>query len=203
MPLSCIQHLSKDSLFGVWDVRESIEELRSHYPYPLPPSIAILSRALTWYASRILVNQLCQALCVPGGEITTTDKGKPMLGEGVSISLSHSFPYTSAMLHLSKTCGIDMEVARSSLERAGPRFVSPSRGPDPVYSLEDLCRLWCSAEALYKIHGIGNLDFVKDLEVSLKSPDEAVGVIKKQKRGKKVPLRFFRFFDRIIAIGYL
>lgn len=102
--------------------------------------------------------------------------GRPVVGNGVNISISHSYSY--AALAVSKHCavGIDIERINRNFARVASKYLTQSesrRAP----SQEELALLWCAKEAVYKLPWDKPLDFSRDIEVGVAEMTSGVGFV--------------------------
>lgn len=171
MPLSLIKQVSADSHLGLWEITESSEELLGN----LEDVVHDINLSLTYthenkrrefLASRSLIKTLVESI---GEEYSGTDKlnGKPFLIDSDwKISLSHSGKYAAAYLNKKDLVGIDIQEFDQKLHRIAHRVFSELELADCQENLEKLTAYWSIKEVLYKIHPVGELDFIKELVVT-------------------------------------
>ncbi len=91
--------------------------------------------------------------------------GKPFLEKYPHhLSLSHSFPYVAAQLNYDQPVGIDLEQPKAKILKIAPRIFSPIELADAGTDVIKHTVYWCAKEAMYKIHGKGNLHFFESTE---------------------------------------
>ena len=146
---------------------------------------------IEWLACRVALKTMVKAsgLCynglwkdtygkphlrVPGGESTNlaNDSARPgestnsvRLGESTPghISLSHTLGWATAVWHLTRPVGLDVEPIRDQFTRVVPRVLSPSEIADANGQPDRLAMYWCAKEALYKLYGKRQLTFREHL----------------------------------------
>lgn len=124
-------------------------------------------RRMQWLASRYCIRYI-----INQDEFILLKKdifGKPNLPElSVHISVSHSEHYAAAMLNTHKAVGIDVEKIQPKIERLAYKFSKPEIeqslmkvGEEQLY----LTLIWSAKESIYKMYGLGGLDFKEDMLV--------------------------------------
>jgi phosphopantetheinyl transferase len=122
------------------------------------------TRRREWLTVRLVVKDL-----LPGGAyraIRYDDRGKPHLPEQ-GISISHSNEFIAVMVSGKKHLGIDIEEIGTRIERLSQKFLSENEKQYAFSArhVEKLHVMWGAKETLFKIHGIGHVDFKNDLYV--------------------------------------
>ena len=114
------------SRLGVWEIKETEEELRSASRV-VPGDLEVLaswkneSRRKQWLACRVLLSNLLQPESV---KIDYSEHGKPSLnGFPGHISFSHTTEYAAVMVDEKACCGIDIELIRPRILRVENRFL--------------------------------------------------------------------------------
>jgi len=178
MPLLNKKNITDSLTVGIWHISESQAELKNKYINKGFDEIDIIetrseSRLKQWLCVRLLLNEF-----YPTTTITYNEFGKPMLSNGVGISISHAGEYAVIALNTNKKCGIDIEQISSKVERIKHKFLCIDE-LEKVTSLEELTLFWCAKEALYKLYGEKELIFNEQLFVDFKSkPNTLFGRIK-------------------------
>lgn len=170
MPLYQHKNISNEHDLVIWKITESLSDLlnlSSELLYQvIIPEVKSESRIKQWLSTRILLHQL-----LPGVEIVYTKTGKPILNNGMSISISHTHKYV-AVLVSDKECGIDIEKPDQKIERIKHKFLSAD-DISKLNSTEALTVYWCAKEALYKYYGEKELLFIEHLFIEGYSPDSS------------------------------
>lgn len=178
MPLLNKKNITDSLTVGIWHISESQAELKNNYINKGFDEIDIVetkseSRLKQWLSVRLLLNEIYS-----DASITYDKFGKPMLSNGVEISISHAGDYAVIALNTTKKCGIDIEQISSKVERIKHKFLSQHE-LEKVISLEELTLFWCAKEALYKLYGKKELIFNEQLFVDVKNkPNNLLGRIK-------------------------
>jgi 4'-phosphopantetheinyl transferase EntD len=85
------------------------------------------------------------------------EDGKPMLNNGLNISISHTRGYIAIILSETKNVGIDIEYVSDRVEKISSRFMREDESADDIISL---LVHWCAKETLYKLFSSEHLDFM-------------------------------------------
>jgi 4'-phosphopantetheinyl transferase len=114
----------------------------------------------------VLVKNLLHSMQMEFHGITKDFNGKPFLNRQVhQLSISHSYPYVTALIDKHKSVGIDLEQIKPKLLRIAPRILRAKEHRDAGDNLAKHCIYWCAKEAMLKVHGEKNLTFAKNLLV--------------------------------------
>jgi phosphopantetheinyl transferase len=95
--------------------------------------------------------------------------GKPTLRDGKHISISHSFDFTGIILSQVYQVGIDIEMQRSKILRIAERFAATQEIVFPVderLQIQNLTKIWCAKESIYKIMSVPGLSFLQQIRVN-------------------------------------
>lgn len=157
------------SVIGVWHITETVECLmdsaglgtgeNEHYSKFRPEL-----RKKHWLSYRLLLNTLLGKKY----EVLYDKHGKPFLKGNISyISVSHSGDYSAVIINKKIPVGIDIEKITPRIEKVYDKFMSGEEinGIPAEGRMEYMYVYWCAKEALYKMHGKGNLDFCKDMVI--------------------------------------
>ncbi|MCD8167191.1 MAG: 4'-phosphopantetheinyl transferase superfamily protein [Bacteroides sp.] len=167
-----IQLLEKEdtSVWGVWKIEESPEELVSLLPDPEKyrrqgSRFRSVNRLNEWLAVRVLLYRLAGV----EKEICYHPTGKPYLADGsFHISISHTKGYVSVVIDPVEEVTVDIEYYSDRVKKISSRFIHPSRETLSVYKEDTLCSLllhWCTKEAMFKYLDEQNVDFQEHLWV--------------------------------------
>ena len=172
MPLIRLQKVNEHSWLGMWEVKEEVGWFFSHVDLALeePDILNTISnhyKKLEWLATRMVLQAICKKIGILYPGIIKDDHGKPFLKDhSHPISVTHSYPYIAAMIHVDKEVGIDLEKLKTDkILRIAPKFMNSAEyafaKQDPTIST----LIWCAKESLYKLHGRKFVVFKEDLEI--------------------------------------
>jgi 4'-phosphopantetheinyl transferase len=147
-----------DAIVGIWKIEEDelyfTTQLGIHFNHIHHPK-----RRLETLAGRFLLTQLQDNF--PIHHIVYSISGKPVLetNNNLHFSISHSFPYVAAMIHPSRSVGIDIQSWKPSIMHIKSKFLSETELKfidDNIYNIH---KVWCVKEAVYKYQGLRGVDF--------------------------------------------
>lgn len=156
MGISTIKRISKYSRVGLWTIKESTEELLkmlslTPMEHDLFSRINHPHRKKQWLAYRVLIKKMLNTSKTL--DINYDSSGNPrILNHSTYISVTHSGPFSAAILHTKQQAGIDMEEITPRIKRVKEKFLcqkelnSLINPTDP----EQLTAYWCAKEATYK-----------------------------------------------------
>ncbi|MFM1878647.1 MAG: hypothetical protein RLZZ241_1513 [Bacteroidota bacterium] len=112
-----------------------------------------------------------QLLCLAGytdEQLVYDAYGKPHLTDGVQISISHSFGFSGIIVSKGCRVGIDIELQRPKILRIASRFTRPNEWSDKASlqeQIQQLTKIWCAKESLYKIMSVPGLHFLNQIHI--------------------------------------
>ena len=172
MPIFFKKQINDNILFGVWKISESAEWLVSNINLDKEDiktyhSFKTELRKKHWLTYRILLKELIDSKS--DLKILYDESGKPHLkNSNYKISVSHSFEFVAAIVSWKVPVGIDIEKISPRIERIKSKFLSPDELKDinESFRLEKLYVYWCAKEALYKLYGKRNLNFITNIKIT-------------------------------------
>ena len=81
------------------------------------------------------------------------------------ISISHSHDKLAVIINEKENTGIDIELLRDKVLKIKHKFLSPGEMDFAKDNIEKLITIWAAKEAMYKVYGLKELDFKKNLFV--------------------------------------
>ena len=169
MPVIKYEQINAKSSWVVWKTDETIGDFMRQVSLDVHDrqDLALISHAskkLEWFSSRLAVKYLLQRQQLMFNGITKDQFNKPFLKNHSShISISHSFPFATAIIHTEKPVGIDIEQPRGKILKVAGKFLNATEREFASNDLELLSILWSAKEVLYKIHGRKKLTFRQHL----------------------------------------
>jgi len=163
------QDVTHNRAWGLWKIEESEAHLLNELIEiaPAPPAITHTNKRLEYYAARVLVKQLLSRMGLSFHGLDKNSYGKPLLVNlPHQVSLSHSYPYVTALIDSEKPVGIDLEQPKEKLLAIAPRMFHADECSDAGADVTKLCIYWCAKEALLKVYGKKDLTFAKDLLIT-------------------------------------
>ena len=153
-----------DSTIWVWKIQESTDELAflTNQKTNLKSEI----KKKEFYASRVLIEKMCEKLNILFKGLKKDNYGKPSLSNSnYHISLSHKFPYV-AVIFDKKKCGVDIEKIDNRVRKIKSKFLSDEENLVVGESLKKLVKYWSMKETAYKVNG--NTIPLKSIEIKEK-----------------------------------
>jgi 4'-phosphopantetheinyl transferase len=195
MPLEKLES-SLDHAWGLWHVRETeevlIDQIRAFET--IPSTITHEQKRLEFCVGRLLAKTLLEKFGEAFEGIIKDEFGKPFFKNNThQLSLSHSYPYVGALIHRSKSAGIDVEQIKGKLLKIAPRIMHPQELQDAGSDETKHCIYWCAKEALVKIYGKKDLTFAENLVISpfeLKNKGNITGRIIVNNTETTIPLYY-------------
>lgn len=169
MPLSEIIH-SHGALIGLWEMKESEQELLGLLPDPDQYHAALnrfvsQKRRLEFLTIRVMLNQLMDHPVT----ICYAPSGKPYLsGSDYRISISHTAGYATLILHPHYEVAIDIEQRSPKVMRLQSKFMNQAEldAMDVADPLSYTLICWSAKETLFKIIDQPGIDFKENLILS-------------------------------------
>ena len=154
---------NKNSVVIIWKINESLSALQNMTKEK--SKIKNLNKQKEFYASRILIENLCKSFNIKYNGIIKKDSGKPYLKNRTeNISISHSFPYVTGILNKEKKCGIDIEKIQKKILKINHKFLSKSELNKIKNNTKKNTIYWSAKESLYKLKG-EFLSFKNDIKI--------------------------------------
>ena len=185
---------NKNSIVIIWKINESLSVLQNMTKEK--SKIKNIIKQKEFYASRILIKNLCKSFNIKYNGIIKNDSGKPYLKNRTeNISISHSFPYVTGILNKEKKCGIDIEKIQKRILKINHKFLSKSELNKIKNNTKKNTIYWTAKESLYKLKG-EFLSFKNDIKIiELKNSFNIYGKV----LSKKILLNVEEIDDYIIT----
>ncbi len=209
MPLFSIKDLEQgNTKLGVWKITESANKLLplltlQKEEIETYDRFSNENRKKQWIASRLILAELFKDNKI---SITYKDNGKPHLSCGErNISISHTAEFVAVIVSSNAQLGIDIEKIQPRILRVRHKFVSEAESKfidESSSLLEQLYVIWSAKETLYKLHGIGNLDFRTNLNIepfSFQGNGCAYAQISTHKSTTKYKLKYEQIEDHLLV----
>jgi 4'-phosphopantetheinyl transferase len=183
MPIIRKIYIGNHGLLGVWLINESVEDLLSmiHFSNGDKETFERFknkSRQAHWLSYRLAARQL---LGDPKDlEFYYDEFGKIHFKKhDYSLSVTHSGDYSAVILDSQHCVGIDIERISDRINNVSLKFLSV----EELINIDEndnklLTLLWSAKEALYKLHGIGDLVFDKNIILDQVKEIQQEGMIK-------------------------
>lgn len=111
-------------------------------------------------------------------ELNYTPENKPFLKNSTThISISHSHDKLVIICDKKSNTGIDIELIRDKVQNIQHKYLSEKEMRFASNDPERLITLWAAKEALYKVYGLKEVEFIKNLFIEDYSGPEIIGKI--------------------------
>lgn len=161
MPAILLQE-ETDFTLALWHITEPLSFFTDKL-LQVPP-FKNEGKALQWCATRYLLN-------VVNNQSLTVEKlptGKPIVQNSpLNISLSHTHVLAAVMQSTQFNVGVDLEVVHPKVKKVAHKFLSTAEmeSVSSENETEQLITYWSAKEALFKLYGIGEVNFRTELTV--------------------------------------
>lgn len=203
------EHFNEDVEFGVWEITEDYDTLRSSLKLDENDINTVESfknhqRKLEWLSVRVLLKNMLGK----DSKIVYGPERKPYLYNNLfNISISHSKNLTAILMSKKKRVGLDLEFMSSKILKIADKFLRPEE-LEHVNKDQELYHLylhWCAKEALYKICDKVDINFVTNLNIDPFTPKEKgliVGTVNNSYMNEKFTLNYFTLKNYSIVWCY-
>jgi 4'-phosphopantetheinyl transferase EntD len=203
------EHFNDDVEFGVWEITEDYDSLRSELHLDEKDIVTVESfrnhqRKLEWLSVRTLLKEMLGK----ESKIVYGPERKPYLhNNSYNISISHSKNLTAILMSKKKRVGLDLEFMSAKILRIADKFLRPEE-LDFIQKDNELYHLylhWCAKEALYKICDKVDINFVTNLNIEPFTPKEnglIVGMVNNSYMNEKFTLNYFKLKNYSIVWCY-
>jgi len=111
-------------------------------------------------------------------ELAYTAENKPYLkGRNEHISISHSHDKLAIIINARENTGIDIEQIRDKVKNIQSKFLNKRELEFAADNTDKLITLWAAKEAMYKVYGLKEVEFIRDLFVEDYTGSEMTGRI--------------------------
>ena len=150
--MSIIKKISNgNSIIWIWKIEESTDELSILTNQTTDIKNEIKKKE--FYASRILIEKICEELNIDFLGIKKDDNDKPhLIGSKYHISISHKFPYVTSIFD-NKACGVDIERIDNKVRKIKSKFLTENEEKKIGDNLKKLVEYWSIKESTYKVEG--------------------------------------------------
>jgi 4'-phosphopantetheinyl transferase EntD len=209
MPIIFKEQLEDDSLMGIWEIRETCEDLCSQvhfFPGEREKLLGFLSEARK--TEFLSVRVLLKTLIGTYGPIIYNDRNKPFLPHSeYRLSISHSENITAIIISKTKKIGIDLEYMSHKIEKIQHKFINENETITNNKSKRTfhLYIHWCAKEALYKVCDKQDINFKKNLTIEPFEPHDygiIIGWVDNIHWHDKFELRYFTINNYVVVYCY-
>lgn len=136
-------------------------------------------------------------------EISYDINGKPYLSNDLRhISITHSHDKIAIIINDEEETGIDIELIRDKVLKIKHKFLAENELLNAENDPEKLLIYWGAKESLYKIYGLKEVDFIKNLYIEpfiKNNSGTIVGNIKMPNFNKSFELTYFKIEEYMLV----
>ncbi|MEM6845619.1 MAG: 4'-phosphopantetheinyl transferase superfamily protein [Bacteroidota bacterium] len=209
MPLVKLEKINQNSSWALWKIEETPEQLAA-YVHLHADDLSELHgihhprKKLEWLSGRAALRALMDDENHTEFRISKDEKGKPYLPECTfHISLAHSFPYGTAIIHRNCPIGIDIEKPSPKLLRVKHKFLNLSESETVLDDLDKLCIYWAAKESLYKLYGRKQLSLKQNIAVQPPTNQQVFASILLEGQVTRFQLDTFRWGEFHIVLSHI
>jgi len=166
----------KDASIGVWEIKESVEELKAQLTLSedeekIFASLKSPTRQQHWLSYRMILPYLVSEDELSA--ISYDEFGKPYLNNGVRhISVSHSGRFSALIASPVHSVGVDIERIEDKIQKVTHKFLTEQEIADGGrdLSMDSLYIMWAAKETLYKLHGRRDILFKDHIYIAPFTP---------------------------------
>jgi phosphopantetheinyl transferase len=159
----------KGGLIKVWTIEETAEELEllcRNLVHKDAKSFTLEARYRQYLVTLLLHEDL-----FAGRELIYLSTGKPVVKDGLHISITHSGNKV-AMMRADCACGLDLEGVNERVRKVTKKFLTDGELAEHADGpLDALIRLWTAKEAMFKVHGSDTVFMRSNIFVTNLSPE--------------------------------
>jgi len=147
----------KNSLISVWEINESLDEIKRHFKNQELHNFKSKKRQLEFLCTRLLLKEINPEL-----KIEYNKFGAPELNNHNYVSISHTNKLACTIISNDKT-GIDVELISGKAFKIRNRFLSKKDNVE--LNNKEVTLAWSAKECMFKWFQKGDINFKKDIEI--------------------------------------
>ena len=159
----------QDATVLVWKITESIEELQNSITLKPESELRLQQMKSALHQRGFLsIRHLLTLVGLSDAQLFYNDNGKPILHNGMHISISHSFDFSTIVLS-KLNIGIDIEQIREKVARIAHKFCNSELTflePNTSHYYNNLTTIWAAKETIFKIENQVGISFKDHILVS-------------------------------------
>lgn len=171
MPAVKLEKINNNAWWCLWEITESLAQMErnvllSEQGKEELQEIKHPTKKLESLASRRCIQEIMKFIGKDYHGIYKDEHSKPhLIDSNYQISISHSFPYATGILHKKLKVGIDLEKPVEKLTNVANRFLNDEEFIHADGNLKALAIYWSGKEAIYKLNGRYGLSFREDIKI--------------------------------------
>ena len=168
MPLFKSIKVNSKTSVHIWKITEDAAQLAGGlFLTPASKARAAGMKSLIHRCGFLSVRHLLALENYADADLFYDQWGKPHLGDGRHVSITHSFDY-AAIIVSDMPVGIDIEKVRPKIVKIASKFIGSEwdyLDQQGEHFIRHLTAIWCAKESLYKMFATPGLSFKNDLHI--------------------------------------
>ena len=185
-----LEKQSEDLHIGVWEITESIDELRTLAKDSDDSHLNLEKRKKEFLSTRLLLQHMIQIK-----EIDYNKDGSPKINHKKEISISHS-DNLSCIILSEKRNGIDIQTIKRKSLNISSKFINPHHIKD--LTKEKATLIWTMKESIFKWHKIKSVNFKEDIIIP-EFKIEKQGCVITEFKGDHIRCNYLKIQDKYLS----
>ena len=163
MPVINDLNLSPKTRVVIWEINESVQELKSNAIISKDSSKLLTQKKSEIHKKQFLaIRNIFKLLCIDDKDLKYDKEGKPIFSQNKKLSISHSGNY-AAVITSNYNVGIDIEKISDKAIKIKHKFLHIELNYPQEFNNQISLIYWNIKESIYKAMGITGIDFKKNI----------------------------------------
>ena len=163
MPVINDLNLSPKTRVVIWEINESVQELKSKAILSKDSSKLLSQKKSEIHKKQFLaIRNIFKFLCIDDKDLKYDKAGKPIFSQNKKLSISHSGNY-AAVITSNYNVGIDIEKISDKAIKIKHKFLQIELNYPIEFNNQISLIYWNIKESIYKAMGITGIDFKKNI----------------------------------------
>ena len=163
MPVINDLNLSPKTRVVIWEINESVQELKSKAILSKDSSKLLTQKKSEIHKKQFLaIRNIFKFLCIDDKDLKYDKAGKPIFSQNKKLSISHSGNY-AAVITSNYNVGIDIEKISDKAIKIKHKFLHIELNYPQEFNNQISLIYWNIKESIYKAVGIKDVDFKKNI----------------------------------------
>ena len=163
MPVINDLNLSPKTRVVIWEINESVQELKSKAILSKDSSKLLTQKKSEIHKKQFLaIRNIFKFLCIDDKDLKYDKAGKPIFSQNKKLSISHSANYAAVIIS-NYNVGIDIEKISDKAIKIKHKFLHIELNYPQEFNNQISLIYWNIKESIYKAVGIKDIDFKKNI----------------------------------------